>query len=395
MTQDISLKEYDLSFVQGGPLNKLAARAGLPAVSGPSGIRLRIILVICLTYVPLAVLAAMQGNFINDNLRMPFWADFAQISRYCIVVPLLLLAELAIDPWLTHMVRHLGRLVPEDEIPKFINMIKRAEAGRDSLIAEVIFIVIAVARNVLVPSTGVAVESQTWEMHALANGTFEFSLAYYFANYFAKPIFTFLWLRWLWKYVLWSFFICRVSTLSLKLRPTHPDRLGGLGFLASGQSKFAVLAFANSVLLASRIGEGILYYGSSLLDFRAYILLMVINSLVIFTLPLLAFTPQLLECKRRGLFEYGTLANEYTDAFHEKWILGARDPAEPLLGSTDIQSLADLGNSFEIVQNMKSLIISKGMVLAFAGATLAPFAPLVLTVYPIDIFVNKLWSSLF
>jgi hypothetical protein len=394
MTQDMSLKEYDLSLVQGGPLNKLAARAGFPT-AGPQGVRLRIVLLICITYIPLAILSAMQGNFINDNLRMPFWADFAQITRYWIVVPLLLLAELAIDPWLTHIVQHLGRLVPEDELPKFVDMIKRAEAGRDSLVAELIFIVIAVARNVLVPTGGVGVESQTWEMHALTNGTFEFSMAYYWANYLAKPIFTFLWLRWLWKYILWSFFLCRVSTLPLKLRPTHPDRLGGLGFLACGQSKFAVLAFANSILLSSRIGETILYYGSSLLDFRAAILLMVVNSLLIFTLPLLAFTPQLLECKRKGLFEYGSLANDYSDAFHDKWILGVRDPGEPLLASPDIQSLADFGNSFDIVQNTKSFIISKGMVLTFAAATLVPFAPLVLTVYPIDIFVNKLWSSLF
>ena len=36
--------------------------------------------------------------------------------------------------------------------------------------------------------------------------------------------------------------------------------------------------------------------------------------------------------------------------FDRKWLYGGAPPDEPLVGSADIQSLADLGNSFEIVK---------------------------------------------
>ena len=40
--------------------------------------------------------------------------------------------------------------------------------------------------------------------------------------------------------------------------------------------------------------------------------------------------------------------SRYTQAFHRKFIEEVEPSEEPILGTGDIQSLADLGNSFEI-----------------------------------------------
>ncbi len=90
------------------------------------------------------------------------------------------------------------------------------------------------------------------------------------------------------------------------------------------------------------------------------------------------------------MLEYGALADQYTKEFHEKWIEGKRDDNEALIGSSDIQSLADLANSFEVVESMKSVIVSKATIMAFVLASLLPFTPLLLTVYPFDELLARL-----
>jgi len=69
--------------------------------------------------------------------------------------------------------------------------------------------------------------------------------------------------------------------------------------------------------------------------------------------PLLVFSPKLEAAKRKGLREYGTLAQRYVRECDDKWLRGGRPADEPLIGSADIQSLADLGNSFEVVKGMR------------------------------------------
>ena len=69
--------------------------------------------------------------------------------------------------------------------------------------------------------------------------------------------------------------------------------------------------------------------------------------------PLIVFGGQLSRTRRAGLSEYGVLAQHYVRDFDAKWIRGNRDPAEPLVGSADVQSLADLANSFDVIRTMR------------------------------------------
>ena len=87
--------------------------------------------------------------------------------------------------------------------------------------------------------------------------------------------------------------------------------------------------------------------------------------------PLLFFLPQLVAAKKAGLFEYGRLAERYVREFHAKWLAGRPPPAdEPLIGSADIQSLADLGNAYNIVEGLRLAPISYVAVIRLAAITL-------------------------
>jgi hypothetical protein len=116
--------------------------------------------------------------------------------------------------------------------------------------------------------------------------------------------------------------------------------------------------------------------------------------LVVVLGPLLVFAPQLAQMKRTGLREHGTLAERYVREFDAKWLRGGAPEGEALVGNADIQSLADLGNSYEIVKTIRPVPVTKEMVIQLTVATLAPIAPLALTMMPLEELLKKLLGIL-
>ena len=51
-----------------------------------------------------------------------------------------------------------------------------------------------------------------------------------------------------------------------------------------------------------------------------------------------------------------------------------------------------MANSYEVVRSMHAAVIGKSTVLTFIAVALIPFAPLVLTVYPFDELIARLWK---
>jgi hypothetical protein len=79
-----------------------------------------------------------------------------------------------------------------------------------------------------------------------------------------------------------------------------------------------------------------------------------------------------------------SLASRYVNSFDKKWIRNENPPGEPLLGTSDIQSLADLANSIKIVQNMRIMPVGKRLLGLMAVSTIVPFLPLLFFKYRLD-----------
>ncbi len=139
----------------------------------------------------------------------------------------------------------------------------------------------------------------------------------------------------------------------------------------------------------------IFYAGAKLLDFRVEIVGTV--AVLVFAIlgPLLMFTPQLRAARRRGIEEYGTLGQRYAREFSGKWTRADHAPDEPLLGSADIQSLADLRNGFLVVEGMQMVPFVTRNVIGLAIAVLLPVAPLLLTTFSVEELVDRLLRVLF
>jgi hypothetical protein len=134
--------------------------------------------------------------------------------------------------------------------------------------------------------------------------------------------------------------------------------------------------------------------GAALTEFKEEIAVMVVLVLCVTLGPLMVFTPQLSQAKRKGRREYGTLAERYVREFDTKWLRGGAPSEERLVGSADIQSLADLSNSYNVVRTLRVTLITREAVQRLALATLVPIGPLVLTMMPLEDIMKKLVAIL-
>jgi len=88
------------------------------------------------------------------------------------------------------------------------------------------------------------------------------------------------------------------------------------------------------------------------------------------------------------------LAARYVTEFEAKWTSGGSPAREPLLGTPDLQSLADLGNSVRVVRTMRWVTIGSRLLTAMTLAALVPLAPLLLFQYPLAELAQKLIKNL-
>jgi hypothetical protein len=214
-------------------------------------------------------------------------------------------------------------------------------------------------------------------------------------GYVSLPLFQFLLIRWYFRLFIWTRFLWQVSRIELSIVPTHPDRFGGLGFLSNTVYAFAVLLVAHGAMVAAQLANRIFFVGASLMQYKVEIAVMVVFLLCVVFGPLLVFAPRLARAKRTGLREYGTLAERYVREFDVKWLRGGVPAGEPLVGSADIQSLADLSNSFEVVRSMRVALVTKDALIQLGAAALVPIAPLALTMMPAEELAKRLFGLLF
>jgi hypothetical protein len=204
----------------------------------------------------------------------------------------------------------------------------------------------------------------------------------------------FLLFRWVFKIGLWSWLLWRVSRLDLCLMPGHPDRAGGLGSLEGVHERFTPLVAALSIIECASMAESISTGTLVVTAVHPWVTMLLLIDGALFISPLLVFTDKLWASRTLGLWLYMKLAGRYVTAFETKWIVGPGPTAAPLLGTPDIQSLADLNNAINVVKGMRWVTAGPRMLTMMLGAALVPFSPLLLFQYPVGELTQKVLSKL-
>jgi hypothetical protein len=382
-TAESAVKSF--SIVVGGPVYDLLHRFHLVRQTLPNVWR-RIVALLVIIWLPLLLLSLKEGMAFGHQVRIPFLYDLAMYGRFFLGLPLVLYAELWIDPAVRQAVSEFvdARLVPDQELPEFENVLRRVQQMRDSWIPEVILLILAFFPLYLFHHEWVIGVVTNW--HTTAKGL---SAAGWWYLVFSAPVMRYIVCRWVFRYLLWAVLLWQISRLQLTLMPTHPDRAAGLNFLTMTQKHFGILACALGCSVAGRVGNTMLFEGASLGSFKSSLVGFVVLSVIVGLLPLALWIPKLKKVRKAGLLEYGRFAKTYTESFDGKWIHCTARAPEPMLGTADLQSLADLGNSFSFIERMRMAPISRKLIQQLAGWTAIPLVPVIILGTPTAELVHE------
>ena len=374
-----------LSFTLYGPFCRLQRRLGLLSDTDLAVGR-RAMIFVALAWIPTVLLAALQGFAINEHHERAILLDFSAYAFALAMAAFVLMEQASEDRmrWLISEFAARG-IAPETSRASFVQA-RRAMARRTgSSVAEGVILIIAYWLAWQWMQHGAArIEGGTW-FGQIANGTLQLNAAGWWALLVALPLFWFLLGRWLWRFFTWGRLLGDVARCDLRLVATHPDRCGGLSFIGKYPGTYVLFVFALSTVVAATVLKAVVFQGASLMSFKFALLGLVLFLVVAFVLPLLAFTPVLLKLKKEGLSRYGALVSRHHLAFEEKWLTGepgAGASADPL-GSPDISSLADLSASYELIQNIRLIPVTKASIVPLIVSALLPLAVVAATQAPI------------
>jgi hypothetical protein len=387
----MSMVSGDFSLVLGGPLYQLWRRSHLSG-DALQLLHRRVIVLSTLAWLPLLLLSVVEGSAWGVGVTLPFIQDVEMHARLLLALPLLVAAELVVHKRMRVVVgQFLDRgLVPDAARAQFDAAVEAAMRLRNSVAAEVLLIAFVYIVGVaFIWRTQLALDVASW-YGVPADGKIHPSLAGWWLMLVSLPLFQFLLFRWYFRIFIWARFLWQVSRIELDLMPLHPDRCGGLGFLSNLSHAFAPLLVAQGALLAGMMADKIFFAGAHLTDFKVEIAGVVAVLVFVIVTPLLVFSPMLAAAKRAGMRKYGALAQRYAREFDRKWLRAGTPADEPLIGSADIQSLADLGNSYEMAKGMRFVPFTLRTVVQLAIATLLPVVPLMLTMMSVEELAMRL-----
>ena len=366
---------------RGGPFLGLLRRLRLQR-DGSEEIRRAILVMLAAIWVPFVLLELASRE------AVPLRTDLAVHTRLLVSVPLLYWADVMLHELCALAIEDFTerRVASSERRERLPDALALAERLRSSALAELVCLGLALL-------TGHASTLAAPAQAMLTPGHSEIVTArWLWTSYIAVPVFAFLLLRALWRWLIWCWLLWRFSRVKARLVPTHPDGCGGLVLLAMPGRAFAIILAAVGAAVAGKWGAEILRGATA--NLRSYggsLGVLVAIALAVGLGPLLAFSGQLFSARLIGLERYGHFALDYTTGFDDRWIAHARE--DDLLGNADIQSLADLGNSYRTVQDMRVVVFGRRDLVILVAGLLLPILPLVLTVVPLSALLKKVTQA--
>lgn len=367
----------------GGPLHRLGVRLGLVRHHTRT---VRLGLAIAFLLWGVSVLLAW-----SLGVELLTFAMLGAHVRLLLVIPLLFIAESLLDPRMDGFIRVAirSRVVPGESTARLLEVLARIDRVRDMWLPEAICLLIAISMLWLAPLLDIPGTDSTLQINQPAH----IAAAGWWYSIVCLTVLRFLALRLIWRLLLWFYCLWSLSRLPLRLVPAHSDGMAGLGALEMVHLHLAPVLLAISSTLAASFAVDI-NAGAMKLDavYPAIAAILILDAVLVVG-PLLFFAQQLWACKVKGVGDYMMLAERYSARFERKWIHGA-EPDEELLGTGDIQSLADLTTAIDVVRGVRIVPISPGVMLNLAMVALIPMLPLLLFKYPMAELIGQMLGRL-
>lgn len=343
-----------------------------------------------LTWLPLLILTLINNTAINSDINISFLKDFETYTKFLIGLPALFIADNFIKYQISNAQIHFveSGIISGNNEGLYETYLKKYRSLEKSEFAQVLIFILAFIIIYLLRSLASYYGKATsWKTDS---GTESFTAAGYWYTFISLPLLKYFTLRLVWKFLLWSWFLRKLSKMDLNLVAIDPDRSGGLGFLGTVQISFGILGFAQSAFLSSEIANKVMFSGVPLEEFKIYFIIIPVITIIYLT-PLFFFYKVLSALKLNGIMIFGALSHKYSLNFNDKWVKGIDfEEKEPLLGSADIQSLADIGTSFEVVETMRTLPFSLRNTSTMLILIALPLLPLLTLKYDIMVILEAI-----
>ena len=354
----------------------------------------RAVIVVCIGWLPLLVLALVGLGAGNDSVWQAFVRDASVHARSLVVAPLLVMAEAVCIPRLgalAHTFRDRG-IVTAAQVPAYERVTRTIAGWRDWWLAEALALVSACVVALLVIRYVPYTFLPDW--HRVSGGSLERSLASWWHALVSLPLLLLLLLLfgWFWRLFLWARFPWLVSRLELRLVAAHPEGAAGLMFVSFSLNSFAILGIAIGVIVAATELGHLLAGGSLSVEQLGRAALGTVGVVVVaFVTPLLCFIGPLLRTWQAAVKSYGTLAQRVGVAMEDKWLHGppSEATADPL-GSADFSAETDLFQTVQNAYSMRVVPVDLRNVLVLMAATALPFGFVALALVPFDEVLGKL-----
>jgi hypothetical protein len=376
----LQLSSDDDTFLKGGPLSDLQERIRR---NRPRWSQLEsAVALVLLTWAPPVVLSALKGP---EHARA-FLENPSNQYRLLVAGPVAILVEPMVGRVLGRAVQHFraSGLVRDDDAGRFRSLLDDVRRLRESKIAEVMLLAATYLLNAWLAG-GMSGYAPVQPMQRFASST----PAWLWYAWISRPILYFLMLRWLWRITIWSFFLWRCSRLSLELSAAHPDHSCGLGFLAQAHASFGLVAFAFGVVWAAGWRERFLAGVANAESLEATLPVFIVVVAAAMLGPLLVFSRKIFRTRQQAMLRYGTLAAEYCRQFERRWLDPGPPPSEPLLGTPDLQSFADLQNTLAAVRATRFVPYDRAALIALVLGIALPLLPLLTLILPLRELVRR------
>ena len=380
----------EVSLVRGGPFYRAQEAARLLAPDRWNLGR-RAIFAIAIGWFPLVLLTLL----FNPHAVVGLLTDYTVNARMLVGVPVLLAGQVVMEAAIRSIVRHIrdAALLTPSDMGNLQRTVTRLVRLRDSVIPELV-IVLAVYAHVAEIVQAHMVIARPWALGGTVAEAHLSGAGWYYVLV-SQLLYQFLLGISVWKWFLWTAFLFKLSRLDLQLAPTHPDLHGGIGFLGMSPLAIAPTFFAAAAAIGATWRAEILRGGGSVhlmsFKFDAIVLLAVV--LIVALGPLVFFVPKLARLRRRGIFEYGTLAQLESRAFHNRWILHRAGREEEFPASPEPSTLTDYGSSYQNIEHLQPFPFDRGAFAALILAVSIPMLPVVLAEIPFAEVLKGLLSA--
>jgi hypothetical protein len=377
-----------LSLFDGDPFNRILEKVGVYRAGqvryGPL-----IVVIVSLGWIIPFILANVEGWLRQSKATELFLRD-PTLPVQTLVCIILLFAE----PFLDEHIRAGGTIFSSSGLlrdpQKYEHAAKMVARIRHLVLPDLILVVLAYVLTYTWVSPTLQRGMETWGA-SVHGGSFRFNLSGWWIALVFSPMFQYLWVRWAWKFLIWTLFLTRMARSELRLAVGHPDQVGGLAFLGDIQGLFGILIFAVGLVVATDwINQFLIVRvpGWSLfLNVGAFVLF----APLVFLVPLLMFTKKLYMAKAVGLARYEVLLTRFIHAFEETHLEARANTSALLEETADLADLSCIETLYSNVSKMHIVPFDLISLSRLLGAAVAPMTPLLAQLIPpqVRIFLDS------